>query len=151
MQIFHGSTQIVEHPEIRVSKYNKDFYFGFYCTSIEKQAVRWATRFGKGFVNVYDYNEDSSLNILRFEKMTDEWLDFIVACRRGVKHDYDIVEGPMADDTIFNYVQSFLDGTISREAFWDLAKFKYPTHQICFSTPKALNSLTFVTAREVHD
>ena len=151
MQIFHGSTQIVERPEIRVSKYNKDFYFGFYCTSIEKQAVRWATRFGEGFVNVYDYNEDPSLNILRFEKMTDKWLDFIVACRRGVKHDYDIVEGPMADDTIFNYVQSFLDGTISREAFWDLAKFKFPTHQICFSTPKALNSLTFVTARKVHD
>lgn len=151
MQIFHGSTQIVEHPEVRVSKYNKDFYFGFYCTSIEQQAIRWATRFGEGFVNVYDYKEDPSLNILRFEKMTDEWLDFIVACRQGVKHDYDVIEGPMADDTIFNYVQSFLDGTISREAFWDLAKFKYPTHQICFSTPKALNSLTFVTAREVHD
>ncbi len=26
--IYHGSTQIVEYPEIRVAKYNKDFYFG---------------------------------------------------------------------------------------------------------------------------
>ncbi len=32
--------------------------------------------------------------------MTDEWLDFIVSCRSGISHGYDIVEGPMANDTI---------------------------------------------------
>ena len=58
--------------------------------------------------------------------MTEEWLDFVVACRNGTSHEYDIVEGPMADDTIYNYIQEFLDGKISREAFWALAKFKYP-------------------------
>lgn len=151
MRLFHGSTQIVEKPEIRISRFNKDFYFGFYCTSIEEQSIRWATRFGAGFVNTYEYREDPCLKILRFEKMTDEWLDFIVACRSGKAHDYDIVEGPMADDTIFNYVQSFIDGQITRDAFWDLAKFKYPTHQICFCTEKSLTSLTFISARPVHD
>ena len=75
--------------------------------------------------------------------MSDEWLDFIAACRNGVPHDYDVVEGPMADDTIFNYVQSFLDGEISRAAFWELAKFKYPTHQISFHTARALAALKF--------
>jgi hypothetical protein len=69
--------------------------------------------------------------------MTDEWLDFIVSCRSGKVHNYDIVEGPMADDTIFNYVQSFIDGKITRDAFWSLAKFKYPTHQISFHTISA--------------
>lgn len=150
MLLYHGSTQIVKCPEIRITKFHKDFYFGFYCTSIESQAVRWATRFGDGIVNVYEYKENSNLKILRFEKMTDEWLDFIVACRNGKAHDYDIVEGPMADDTIFNYVQGFIDGNISREAFWSLAKFKYPTHQISFHTEKALQSLTFVDARTCH-
>ena len=75
--------------------------------------------------------------------MTEEWLDFIVACRHGNTHDFDIVEGPMANDTIFNYIQDFMDGNISREAFWALAKFKKPTHQICFHTQKALDTLTF--------
>ncbi len=28
------------------------------------------------------------------------WLEFIVNCRKGIEHQYDIVEGPMADDTI---------------------------------------------------
>ena len=83
------------------------------------------------------------MRILKFEEMTDTWLDFIVQCRLGKAHDYDIVEGPMADDTIFNYVQGFIDGKISRAAFWELAKFKYPTHQISFHTARALETLKF--------
>ena len=51
--LFHGSRIIVERPEIRVQKYHKDFFWGFYCTSIEQQAVRWATKFGtSGIVEV---------------------------------------------------------------------------------------------------
>ena len=121
--LYHGSRVVVEQPEIRIQKFHKDFYWGFYCTSYEQQALRWA--------------------IKCFPEMSDEWLDFIAACRNGVPHDYDVVEGPMADDTIFNYVQSFLDGEISRAAFWELAKFKYPTHQISFHTARALAALKF--------
>ena len=49
--------------------------------------------------------------------MTEEWLDFIISCRKGQAHQYDIVEGPMADDTIYNYLQNYLDGKISRADF----------------------------------
>ncbi len=150
MEIYHGSTVIVKNPEIRIEKFNKDFYFGFYCTIMENQAIRWATRFGDGIVNVYEYVPNDSLKILKFEKMTEEWLDFIIACRSGTPHDWDIVEGPMADDTIYNYIQEFQDGKISREAFWTLAKFRYPTHQISFNTKKALKTIKFKEARKVH-
>lgn len=88
--------------------------------------------------------------MLKFETMTEEWLDFIVSCRLGNSHDYDIVEGPMANDTIFNYVQNFVDGKISRAAFWELAKFKKPTHQISFHTEKALTTLEFIGGYEVN-
>ena len=150
MEIYHGSTVIVENPEIRIEKFNKDFYFGFYCTIMEDQAIRWATRFGDGIVNVFEYVPNDSLKILKFEKMTEEWLDFIIACRSGTPHDWDIVEGPMADDTIYNYIQEFQDGKISREAFWTLAKFRYPTHQISFNTKKALETIKFKEARKVY-
>lgn len=150
MEIYHGSTVIVEKPEIRIEKFNKDFYFGFYCTIMEQQAIRWATRFGEGIVNVYEYCPNDSLRILKFEKMTEEWLDFIIACRSGTPHDWDIVEGPMADDTIYNYIQEFQDEKISREAFWALVKFRYPTHQICFNTPKALETIKFKEGRKVY-
>lgn len=150
MEIYQGSAVTVKKPEIRIEKFNKDFYFGFYCTIMEEQAIRWATRFGNGIVNVYEYEPDDSLKILKFEKMTEEWLDFIIACRSGTPHDWDIVEGPMADDTIYNYIQEFKDGKISREAFWALVKFRYPTHQICFNTENALKTIKFIESREVH-
>lgn len=150
--IYHGSSQIVETPEIRITKFNKDFYYGFYCTIMENQAKRWATRFGgAGYINLYEYTPNQQLKILTFESMTEEWLDFIAACRSGKAHDYDIVEGPMADDTIYNYVQGFIDGKFSRAAFWELAKFRYPTHQISFHTARALTTLKFLEGVQVYE
>lgn len=148
--LFHGSKEIVSTPEISIQKYNKDFYFGFYCTEYEEQAKRWATRYtGVGFLNEYIYTPDDSLNVKCFTEMTEEWLDFITSCRMGKSHNYDIVEGPMADDTIFNYVQNYVDGIIDREAFWSLAKFKKPTHQISFHTNEALKTLKFIKGSEI--
>lgn len=144
MKLYHGSGVVVKNPKIISDGNYKDFGFGFYCTSIEKQAKRWALVKRRGHVvNVYNYDEDKSLNILKFDQMSDEWLDFVVSCRQGNKHDYDIVEGPMADDTIWNYVEDFESGDISRKAFWELVKFKYPTHQIVFCTGAALKQIQF--------
>ena len=72
-----------------------------------------------------------------------EWLQFVVNCRLGLKHDYDIVEGPMADDTIWDYVEDYMAERISKEAFWELVRFKYPTHQIVFCTERALQTIKF--------
>ena len=142
--IFHGSNVVVEKPQILISGFNKDFGYGFYCTNIEKQARKWAlTRRGDSILSIYKYKPSVELKYLSFPKMTDEWFDFVVDCRRGIKHDYDIVEGPMADDQIWDYVEDYMEGIITREAFWVLAKFKYPTHQIVFCTQKSLETLTF--------
>ena len=112
MILYHGSYGTVEFPEIRKARFHKDFYFGFYCTKYQEQAERWATRYGKdGYINKYEYIPNEKLNYLCFEKMTEEWLDFIVACRSGYSHSYDIVESPMADDTIYNYIQERLFGS----------------------------------------
>ena len=51
------------------------------------------------------------LRVLEFKEMTEEWLDFIVACRSGKTHNYDIVIGAMADDQIYTYVSDYIDGT----------------------------------------
>ena len=140
----------VRNPEVRKTRYAKDFSWGFYCTSNYEQAARWSKKGrSRGIVNVFEYTETPMLNIKKFPEMSDEWLDFIAICRSGKHHDYDIVEGPMADDTIWNYVNDFLSGDISREAFWALAKFKHPTHQISFHTEVALKCLSFKEAIEV--
>ena len=150
--LYHGSKEEVVYPEIRITRYTKDFSWGFYCTNSYQQAYRWADRrSADGIVNVYRYVENPDLKILRFPEMSDEWLDFIAKCRAGKTHPYDIVEGPMADDTIWDYVNGFTSGQISREAFWALAKFKHPTHQISFHTVNALHRLTFERSEPIHD
>lgn len=142
--IYHGSNVEVDVPRILQNGFYKDFGYGFYCTGFEKQAKRWAlTRKGASVVNRYEYIPGVDLKTLQFAEMTDEWLDFVAECRRGIEHDYDIVEGPMADDQIWNFVEGFMDGRVSRQAFWELVKFNYPTHQIVFCTEKALDTLTF--------
>lgn len=144
MQIYYGSNVIVNQPKIITDGFYKDFGYGFYCTNFEKQAKRWAlTKKNKYVVNVYSYTENKNLNCLIFKEMSDEWLDFVVSSRQGIRHEYDIVEEPMADDTIWNYVDDFARGLISRTAFWELVKFKYPTHQIVFCTEAALKCLEY--------
>lgn len=152
IEIYHGGSEVILYPEIRIGRYTKDFYWGFYCTILPNQAERWASRnLNDKIVNVYKCNIPSELNVKLFDDMTDEWLDFIVMCRAGGSHSYDIVEGPMADDTIYNYIQDFIDGKISRAAFWELAKFRYPTHQISFHTARALACLTYERSYSVDE
>ena len=134
MVLYHGSKDVVEFPEIRKALYHKDFYFGFYCTKLPEQAKRWATRYGtSGVLNCYEYTPDNKLKYLVFDEMTEEWLDFIVHCRSGKSH-----------------IQNYIDGKISRAAFWELAKFSHPTHQISFHTISALDTLKYVGSEEVY-
>lgn len=148
--IYHGSNVTVKQPKVLTHGFYKDFGYGFYCTNMEKQAKRWALmKKNKHIVNIYGYLPDENLKVLHFEEMTEEWLDFVVSCRRGEEHSYDIVEGPMADDTIWDYVEEFVRGNITREAFWVLAKFKYPTHQIVFCTEKAISALCYERGYEL--
>lgn len=140
--LYHGGQSIIEFPKILAQLPQKDFSWGFYCTYSEEQAVRWATRFGSpGIVNVYSFDTGKFLRTKRFPGMTEEWLDFVATCRSGASHPYDVVDGPMADDTIAGCIQDYLDGKIDREDFWKLAKFEDPAHQVCFHTEAALGAL----------
>lgn len=60
-----------------------------------------------------------------------------------------LVIGAMVNDQIYNYVSDYIDGVITREQFWVLAKFKYPTHQINFCTKKSLECLEYRGFEEV--
>lgn len=150
MRVFHGTSTIVRQPEVRMVGYTKDFGYGFYCTKMERQARRWAiSKRNPHIVCIYEYEPNPSLNVKIFDEMTDEWLDFVAACRHGQAHSYDIVEGPMADDEVWDYMEDFFAGRISREAFWALARYKHPTHQVLFCNDKALQTLTFISYYEL--
>jgi len=77
MLLYHGSYVEIKTPKILAGKYAKDFGLGFYCTILKEQAVRWASRYNSPILNIYEYEENSSLKIRDFAEMTEEWLDFV--------------------------------------------------------------------------
>lgn len=147
--IYHGSYMNIEFPEICKHRFTKDFSWGFYCSNIREQAEKWASKFNTPIVNVYDVRNLNTLNIKEFKDYSDEWLDFVVNCRNSHIHEYDVVIGPMADDTIYDYIEAYSQGQMNKKKFFELMKFKYPTHQISFHTIKALDCINFVESYEV--
>jgi len=155
MQVFHGSYTEIESVDLSKCQANKDFGRGFYVTKFRKQAEEWAEIIGKvngtiGVVTEFTFYEraftEKSLKVLRFSKYDDEWFDFIILNRDlenpEQKHDYDIIEGPVADDKVQRRINKFLEGEITRKDFFEqLTKYPEPSHQICFCTVNSLRML----------
>ena len=155
MKVYHGSYAEVEVIDLAFYETGKDFEQGFYVTKLREQAEFWAKKKGKrkgksGFVTEYDFDEfflESSdmIKVLRFEDYSEEWLDFVVLNRKNKSkhqaHDYDIVEGPVADDKIATEVDKYIEGLISQKQFLsDLTHNS--SHQICLCTMQSLQALS---------
>lgn len=147
--VYHGSYMRIEFPEIRKHRFTKDFSWGFYCTKMKKQAERWTEKFNTRIINIYEIKNFQNLKVKRFDDYSDEWLEFVVSCRSGDTHEFDVVIGPMADDTIYDYIEAYSNGQMNKQKFFNLMKFKYPTHQISFHTIKALDSINFIKSYEI--
>lgn len=127
-----------------------DFGRGFYLTPLYEQAEKWCGRFkrrGKDAViskYVFDENMESKLKILKFDSYSEEWLDFILNCRRGKDTtDYDLVIGGIANDRVFNTIELFFDGLIDKNEAIKRLQYEKPNLQICFRTENALKLLQF--------
>jgi hypothetical protein len=157
MRVYHGSyTQIVE-IDLSKCEIGKDFGQGFYVTKIKEQAQFWAERKGldngtQGYVTEFEFNENAfrhfKLKTLQFIGYDESWLDFVTMNRDTTRpqptHDYDIVEGPVADDRIATRIKKYLRGGISKQQFLEELKFIKETHQICFCTGRSLQMLDYV-------
>ena len=70
----------------------------------------------------------------------EEWLDFIVACRRGQRtEEYDLVMGGVANDKVFDTVELFFTGLIDKSAALGRLQFQQPNYQICLRTQAVIN------------
>ena len=68
----------------------------------------------------------------------------ILNCRSGNDAtDYDIVEGGVANDKVFNTVELFFDGLIDKTEAINRLRYEKPNLQICFRTERALGLLHF--------
>jgi len=150
MILYHGSFLEIANPDLIHSRSNVDFGRGFYVTPLYAQAAKWCEKFkrrGKdGMISQYEYDEkrEAELKILKFDSYSEDWLDFVLNCRRGKDMtDYDLVVGGVANDKVFNTVELFFDGLIDKTEAITRLKYEKPNLQICFRTEKALSLLHF--------
>lgn len=147
MTVWHGSDVPVSRPDTRHSRSRVDFGPGFYVTPIRDQARRLSERYLRlgqaAFLSRYEFDETalSGFSLLRFSGYGDQWLSFVLSCRRGLdRTSWDVVRGGVANDRIFNTVELFFNGFISKEEALNRLRFAAPNEQICFRTQAAIDA-----------
>ena len=156
MILYHGSFLEIPRPDLQYSRPNVDFGRGFYTTPLKEQAVKWCGKFKRrdkdGVISRYIFDEaaSSTLKTLKFDAYSEEWLDFILTCRSGHDtSDYDIVEGGVANDKVFNTVELYFDGLIDKAEAISRLRYEKPNLQLCFRTEAALARLRFEGSEQV--
>lgn len=152
MKLFHGSNTAIKTVDFAKCKPYKDFGQGFYLTEIETQAMQMARRTasiygGEPIVTVFEFdkatafNNASSLLIKYFETPDEEWALFVMDNRSRTQvhpaHEYDIVIGPVADDTIATLFRNFDDGIIDLPTLVGGLRYKNISSQYFFHSQKA--------------
>lgn len=138
ISLFHGSEKIVGTPVFGEGKKNNDFGLGFYCTENEELAKEWAvSSLRDGFSNRYTLDTEylNILNLNSSEYTILNWIAVLLEHRlfaiktplaRKAKrylldnfginvNAYDLIKGYRADDSYFDYAESFLNNGISVE------------------------------------
>lgn len=159
MKLYHGSLEVIEHPEILPSNRTFDYGKGFYTTTSEKQAKDWAqrrmmeTHSFAGYVNIYDFEEKklSEFKSLLFSEPTKEWAEFVMANRtnKDYTHDFDIVYGPVANDRVYLQFGLYEAGAIGIDTLIRELKTYKLVDQYLFHTEKSLTALRFVEALKI--
>ena len=157
MRLYHASTLRIEKPDVLHSRDKLDFGRGFYLTSMREQAIRYSERFtrrGKdAFINEYELDEEiPEYTIKTFESYDEEWLDYVTLCRRGdiTAPKYDAVSGGVANDRVFNTVDLYFAGLITKEEALGRLKYEKPNHQLCILNGEMLDRhLHFIKAERV--
>ena len=155
MILYHGSNQVIDRIDLSKSRPNKDFGRAFYLSPMESQAMDMAyfrvmLEGGMPTLNTYSFEEgimkSSSLKVLCFTSYSEEWAKFVLANRDahapGNIHDYDIVYGPIANDSVGRQIANLKEGYITFDEFLNRLKFmKGITFQYAFCTNHALSKL----------
>jgi hypothetical protein len=153
MKLYHGSNILIDKIDLSKSKPNKDFGRGFYLSDNEEQALEMAkfktlTLGGEPLISIFEFDENiitnNTLKVKVFQDYSEEWADFVFANREGLDNveKYDIVYGPIANDTVGLQIRKLKSGNIDKVEFLNRLKYmKGITFQYYFGTENAIKTL----------
>ena len=157
LKLYHGSNVVIDKIDLCRSRKDKDFGCGFYLNPDKAQAMEMAIRTsqrmqnGEPIVNAYLFDDSllssecTPLSVKIFEDYSVEWAEFILKNRKNMAsqpaHSYDIVVGPIANDTVGLQMRRFIQGYIDIERMIEELRFQKPAIQYFFGTEKAISYL----------
>lgn len=97
-------------------------------------------------ISDFDANllNEQGFRVMRYHGATEEWLNFVVNNRKNVlKHSYDFVMDPVANDRLYATITMYEKGDLSIEAAIVQLKTHVLFGQLSFHTEKALKCLRF--------
>lgn len=159
IRLYHGSNVTIEKIDLTRSKRGKDFGKGFYLNANPNQAMAMAVRTarfmdeGQPTLSCFEFDEtianELGLMIKVFPDYSEEWAEFIVMNRKNNSdipaHSYDIVIGPIADDTVGVQIRRFIMGYMSVSALVEELKFRGDhAVQYFFGTIRAVKILKHI-------
>jgi hypothetical protein len=156
--LYHGSYLEVSEPRLIRSTRLLDFGNGFYTTTDYEQAKRFTERYAHAqkdrVISSYEFNESEAAEVLRFKQFDQAnagWLEYVVANRRGsgVKDDFDVVVGPVANDRVFDVIEGYELGDYTQEeAIRRFLTYRL-TDQVVFKSERALGYLSFLLSEKI--
>lgn len=150
--LYHTGFDIIKEPDVKVGRSNADFGQGFYLSDDGEFSRRWAKDREKHttFINKYELDLDG-LKVKQFSR-NDEWFDYIYRNRAGQADkylDYDVIIGPIANDTIYDTCGITTSGMLSNAQALLLLLIGKEYTQIALKSEKAASALRFVEANEI--
>ena len=156
MNLYHGSNQEFNDVDLSKLKERRDFGKGFYTTTIKEQALHWGynmyNRFGGEGIFLYEFEFLPAPDLIfkQFPEISDEWFDFVLSNRtiEGFKHNFDFIQGPVANDKIFLTITGFLDGLYSKEEAMRRLQYSRTNDQVSLHTKSAVSLLKLNAVRK---
>ena len=102
------------------------------------------------YLNIYELDL-GGLNVKRFER-GEEWFDYISRNRLGAADslpEYDVIIGPIANDTIYDTFGLMTSGLIPKELALKLLLIGPCYVQTALKTPKAAEALRFISSHTI--
>ena len=149
LTLYHSGYQEIRSPDVHYGRRNADFGQGFYLTEDRDFACIWA-REKKGsdiILNQYELDCDDLL-IHRFGREED-WYEYILENRTGKPdryRDFDVIIGPIANDTIYDTSGIIFSGFLSKEEALTLLRLGPQYTQITLKTERAVSHLSWKNA-----
>ncbi|MDR1836116.1 MAG: DUF3990 domain-containing protein [Treponema sp.] len=130
LTLYHGSNHQFDEIDLSKSKDFRDFGRGFYTTTLREQAEDWAAA-------LFDRFKGDGIFIYETE----------LELSGGIQHNYDIVQGPVANDKTARTIALYIAGIINAQEAIERLRSNRINDQVSLHTPAALSRLT-ITRRQ---